>query len=157
MPYLNRDGVGLYYEVYGRGTPLLLTHGFSASSEMWKEQIEPLSKRFRLIIWDVRGHGRTGYPRSQSLYSEAHTVADMDALLNHLCGSQKAIVGGLSLGGYMSLAYYRVHPERCKALLLFDTGPGFRKDAARVSIPSCNRLFMVSTPHRQHLQGKGAS
>ena len=45
--------------------------------------------------------------------------------------SQQAIVGGLSLGGYMSLAFYRAHPDRVRALLIIDTGPGFKKDEAR--------------------------
>ena len=54
----------------------------------------------------------------------------MAALLD-AAGADKAIVGGLSLGGYMSLAFYRTHPERVRALLIIDTGPGFKKDDAR--------------------------
>ena len=54
----------------------------------------------------------------------------MAALLDAV-GAEKAIVGGLSLGGYMSLAFYRAHPERVRALLIIDTGPGFKKDEAR--------------------------
>ncbi|KAF2092629.1 putative enol-lactone hydrolase [Rhizodiscina lignyota] len=98
---------------------------------MWQGQVEALSKQFKLIIWDMRGHGKSDYPDDQSQYSEAHTVADIEAILNEVCGSRQAIVGGLSLGGYTSLAFYQVHPERVKALLIIDTGPGFKKDAAR--------------------------
>jgi pimeloyl-ACP methyl ester carboxylesterase len=58
------------------------------------------------------------------------TVADMAALLDAV-GATSAIVGGLSLGGYMSLAFYRAHPKRVRALLIIDTGPGFKKDDAR--------------------------
>src|SRR5215472_6585217 len=83
MPHLNRDGVELYYEVHGQGPALLLTHGYSSTSHMWKGQIEPFSKHFKLIIWDMRGHGRTSSPHAPSLYSEEHTVADMAALLSH--------------------------------------------------------------------------
>ena len=54
----------------------------------------------------------------------------MAALLDAV-GAEQAIVGGLSLGGYMSLAFYRAHPERVRALLIIDTGPGFKKDEAR--------------------------
>jgi len=57
-------------------------------------------------------------------------VADMAALLDAV-GAKEAIVGGLSLGGYMSLAFYRAQPERVRALLIIDTGPGFKKDDAR--------------------------
>ncbi len=131
MPYLTRDGVRLYYEVYGNGTPLILSHGYSSTSDMWRQQVSTISKSFTLIIWDMLGHGNSDYPTEQSLYSEAHTVADIAALLDHVCPGRKAIVGGLSLGGYMSLAFYRVHSERVKALLIIDTGPGFKKDSAR--------------------------
>ncbi|EXJ73519.1 uncharacterized protein A1O5_03280 [Cladophialophora psammophila CBS 110553] len=132
MPYLARNGVRLYYEVHGSGPPLLLTHGYSSTSAMWAGQIAALSKSFRLILWDMRGHGSSDYPPDQSMYSEAHTVEDMAAILDQVCGRGSiAIVGGLSLGGYMSLAFYRVYPERVRALLIIDTGPGFKKDAAR--------------------------
>lgn len=136
MPYLQRpDGVQLYYIVQGAvdGTPLFLTHGYSSTSGMWQGQISPFTDAgYRLILWDMRGHGQSSYPKDQSLYSEVHTVADMAALLDEVCGPEStAVVGGLSLGGYMSLAFYRAHPERVKTLLIIDTGPGFKKDAAR--------------------------
>jgi pimeloyl-ACP methyl ester carboxylesterase len=130
MPKLNRDGVGIYYEVHGSGPVLLLTHGYSATAEMWKGNIAALSKRHRLVTWDMRGHGRSDYPLDPLAYSEEATVADMAAILDAV-GARKAIVGGLSLGGYMSLAFHRAHPERVAALLIIDTGPGFKKDDAR--------------------------
>jgi len=130
MPKINRDGVEIYYEVHGSGAPLLLTHGYSSTSAMWQGQIEALSKRHRLVLWDMRGHGQSDYPADPRAYSEALTVADMAALLDEV-GARRAIVGGLSLGGYMSLAFYRAHPQRVRALLIIDTGPGFKKDDAR--------------------------
>jgi pimeloyl-ACP methyl ester carboxylesterase len=130
MPKLNRDGVDIYYEIHGSGPPLLLTHGYSSTSAMWQGQIAALSKQHQLVLWDMRGHGHSDYPSDPSAYSEALTVADMAALLDEV-GADKAIVGGLSLGGYMSLAFYRAHPDRVCALLIIDTGPGFKKDEAR--------------------------
>jgi pimeloyl-ACP methyl ester carboxylesterase len=130
MPHLHRDGVELYYEVHGGGPPLLLTHGYSSSSHMWAGQVAPFAQHFKLIIWDMRGHGRTSSPDDPSLYSEGATVADMAALLGAV-GAETAIIGGLSLGGYMSLAFNLVHPERTRALLIIDTGPGFKNDEAR--------------------------
>src|SRR3954465_3866858 len=130
MPTINRDGVSIYYEVHGSGPPLLLTHGYSSTSAMWAGQIEALSKQHTLILWDMRGHGQSDYPDDQAAYSEALTIGDMAALLDKV-GAASAIVGGLSLGGYMSLAFYRAHPERVRALLIIDTGPGFKKDEAR--------------------------
>src|SRR3954470_1779649 len=130
MPKLNRDGVNIHYEVHGSGPPLLLTHGYSSTSAMWQGQVAALSKHHKLVLWDMRGHGRSDYPADPVAYSEALTVADMAALLDEV-GASTAIVGGLSLGGYISLAFYRTHPERVRALLIIDTGPGFRKDDAR--------------------------
>jgi len=130
MAKLDRDGVNLYFEVHGDGPPLLLTHGFSATSQMWRGQIEPFSKHYKLIIWDMRGHGQSDYPEDLAAYSEAHTVADMAALLDAV-GAERAIVGGLSLGGYMSLAFHLAHRDRVEALLIIDTGPGYRKDEPR--------------------------
>jgi pimeloyl-ACP methyl ester carboxylesterase len=130
MPKIDRDGVKIYYEVHGDGPPLILTHGYSSTSAMWKGQIEALSKRHTLLLWDMRGHGQSDYPEDPAAYSEASTVGDMAALLDEI-GAKEAIVGGLSLGGYMSLAFYRAHPERVSALLIIDTGPGFKKDEAR--------------------------
>lgn len=130
MPKLDRDGVNIHYEVHGSGPALLLTHGYSSTSAMWAGQIDALAKRHTLVLWDMRGHGQSDYPDDPSAYSEDLTVGDMAALLNHI-GAERAIVGGLSLGGYMSLALYRAHPERVRALLIIDTGPGFKKDEAR--------------------------
>ena len=130
MPKIDRDGVKIYYEVHGSGTPLLLTHGYSSTSAMWQGQIAALSKNHKLVLWDMRGHGQSDYPDDPKAYSEALTVADMAALLDEV-GATSAIVGGLSLGGYMSLAFYRAHPQRVRALLIIDTGPGFNKDDAR--------------------------
>ena len=128
--YAQVNGLAMYYEVHGSGPVILLTHGYSATAQMWKGQIEPLTKKNKLVLWDMRGHGQSDYPADQAAYSEEATVGDMAAILDAV-GAKKAISGGLSLGGYMSLAFYRAHPERTNALLIIDTGPGFKKDDAR--------------------------
>jgi pimeloyl-ACP methyl ester carboxylesterase len=135
MPTLDRNGVRIHYEVHGpenggTGSTILLSHGYSSTSRMWDGQVAALKDRYRVVVWDMRGHGESDYPTDQSLYSEALTVGDMLALLDAV-GARKAIVAGLSLGGYMSLAFNATHPERVAALMLFDTGPGFKKDEAR--------------------------
>jgi len=130
MPKINRDGVDIFYEVHGSGPPLVLTHGYSSTSAMWQGQIAAFSKNHQLVLWDMRGHGQSDYPGDPAAYSEALTVGDIAALLDEV-GADKAIVGGLSLGGYMSLAFHRSHPDRVRALLIIDTGPGFKKDSAR--------------------------
>ncbi|KAK3069329.1 hypothetical protein LTR53_012412 [Teratosphaeriaceae sp. CCFEE 6253] len=133
MPYLRRGGVELYYEVHGAGPLLILSHGYSSTSEMWQGQTGVFARDgYQVVVWDMRGHGKSSYPDDPALYSEAHTVADMAAILDEVgeigCA---AIVGGLSLGGYMSLTFHQTHPDRVKALLLIDTGPGYKSDSAR--------------------------
>lgn len=130
MATLDRNGVEIYYEIHGDSGPVvLLSHGYSSSSRMWHGQI-PALERFRTILWDMRGHGRSDSPEDPTLYSQALTLDDMAALLD-VAGAEQAVIGGLSLGGYMSLAFHAVRPERTRALMLIDTGPGFRNDDAR--------------------------
>jgi pimeloyl-ACP methyl ester carboxylesterase len=130
MAKLARDGVNIYYETHGEGPVILLSHGYSATAQMWRGQIEALSRKNMLVLWDMRGHGQSDYPNDPAGYSEEATVADMLALLDHV-GAKTAIVGGLSLGGYMSLAFNASHPDRVRGLLIIDTGPGYKNDAAR--------------------------
>ena len=132
MAYLERGGVRLHYELHGcnEGIPLLLTHGFGASSQMWAPNSAALAAERPVITWDMRGHGRSDCPADQAEYTQAACLADMAALLD-ACGAERAIVGGLSLGGYLSLAFWLACPRRVAALLLCDTGPGFRNEEAR--------------------------
>src|SRR6516165_12195269 len=130
VPFLDRNGVKIYYEEHGRGPPILLSHGYSATCRMWDGQVAALAPRHRIIVWDMRGHGETDDPEDPAAYSEALTVEDMAALLR-CCGIERAVIGGLSLGGCMSLAFHLAHPEMVSALMLFDTGPGFRNPDAR--------------------------
>ena len=128
MPHLERDGARVYYEIQGEGPTVLLTHGFASTARMWRHNIGALSDRYRVIAWDMRGHGRTEAP--DGAYSESDAVADMEALLD-ASGADRAVVGGLSFGGYLSLAFNCSHPDRVTALMLFDTGPGYRSDEQR--------------------------
>jgi pimeloyl-ACP methyl ester carboxylesterase len=130
---LERDGVRLYYETHGTRTarlPLFLTHGYSSSSAMWAPNLERLSADRLVVTWDLRGHGRTVTPADPAFYSHEQCVDDMAALLD-VCEIDRAVVGGLSLGGYLSLSFLGAHPDRVAALGLFDTGPGFKNAEAR--------------------------
>ena len=134
MTYLDRDGVHISYEMHGDADsgklPLLLTHGFGSSAQMWAPNVAALSADRPVLRWDMRGHGSSDSPDDQAEYTQAACLSDMGALLD-VCGAERAILGGLSLGGYLSLAFWLEHPERVAALVLCDTGPGFRNDDAR--------------------------
>ena len=125
------NGITIHYEDSGSGPAVFLTHGYAAAGAMWEPQRKPLNNAgYRLLSWDMRGHAETESPDDPAQYSEALTIADMAALMDML-GIERAVVGGLSLGGFMSLAFQLAHPERVRALLLCDTGPGYRSDEAR--------------------------
>src|ERR1700752_223251 len=108
MPTLNRNGVNIYYEVHGSGPTMLLTHGFSATAEMWNANLAALSQRYRVIVWDMRGHGRSDYPEDSAAYSDLLTIGDMVALLD-IHDAEQAIIGGHSLGGFMTLSFHVSH------------------------------------------------
>src|SRR5579859_1507253 len=132
MTYVDQGGVRISYERFGslNGKPLLLSHAFGASAGMWQPNLAALAAARPVITWDMRGHGRSDSPAEPALYTQDACVADMSAVLD-ACGADRAVLGGLSLGGYLSLAFWLAQPDRVSALMLFDTGPGFRSDEAR--------------------------
>ncbi len=135
MAEIDRNGVRLFYEVHGTEHPratILLSHGYSASSQMWAPNLGALGADYRVITWDLRGHGRSDSPPQLDQYSERLSVEDMAAILDAVA-VERAVVGGLSLGGYLSLAFALAHPDRVAALMLFDTGPGYRRDEGRAA------------------------
>ena len=127
------DGVTLAFQVHSPhapGVPLLLTHGFGATSGMWDRNVDALNADRPVIVWDMRGHGSSDAPDEMDRYSEHMSVADMAAILD-AADAERAVLGGMSLGGYLSLAFHLAHPERVAALVLVDTGPGHQNDEAR--------------------------
>lgn len=126
------DGVTLAYEDSGGTGPLIvLTHGFTLTLRMWDPTVEALAGAgYRVVTWDARGHGATVTPEDPALYDLDAVVADLVALLDHL-GADRAVLGGLSFGGYLALATWCAAPERIRALILADTGPGYRNPDAR--------------------------
>ncbi|HEY2552498.1 MAG TPA: alpha/beta fold hydrolase [Streptosporangiaceae bacterium] len=130
MPLLERPGTFVSYRTAGAGPALLLTHGFSASAQMFAGDLPALSRRHQVVTWDIRGHGASGDPADPACYSAQASLDDMTAILDEL-SIERAVIGGHSLGGYLSLAFALAHPDRVSGLLLIGTGPGFRSDAPR--------------------------
>jgi pimeloyl-ACP methyl ester carboxylesterase len=97
---------------------------------MWDPNVDALSVDRPVIVWDQRGHGATDAPDDMNRYTEQISVADMAAILD-AAGADRVVLGGMSLGGYLSLAFHLGHPQRVAALVLVDTGPGYRNDEAR--------------------------
>jgi pimeloyl-ACP methyl ester carboxylesterase len=123
MPRVSINDVALYYEITGTGPPLVLVHGFACGIRSWDPQVKALARRFRVITYDVRGHGVSDAPHEALRYSQPISVADLGALLDRL-RIKRAIVGGLSMGGNIALNFALAHPERVRALIVADTGAG---------------------------------
>ncbi len=118
------------HTIYGAPSarvPVLLTHGFGASRAMWASNVDALAAGREVLTWDLPGHGASAAPAG---LSHEQCLADMLELLDTL-GAVRAVLGGMSLGGFLSLLLCARHPERVAGLVLVDTGPGFRDDAAR--------------------------
>jgi pimeloyl-ACP methyl ester carboxylesterase len=133
MPLLDRGGARIHYEVHGDRTdrpPLLLSHGFAASGRMWDSNVGALCGERAVLTWDMRGHARSDSPNDPSEYGVEQSIADMLRLLGVL-EVPRAVLGGMSLGGYLSLAFQVRHSQRVAALILIDTGPGFRGEEPR--------------------------
>jgi pimeloyl-ACP methyl ester carboxylesterase len=126
------NGIEIDYEATGSGPVVLLSHGYGSTRHMWDDQHRALGDRWRVVSWDMRGHGQTDSPDAPAQYSVALTVADMRALLGHV-GAERAVIGGLSLGGYVSLAFALAHAGLTRALVICDSGPGYRNAEARVA------------------------
>ena len=125
------DGAEIFYRVAGEGPPLLLSTASFATHRHWRDQAERLAHRFRVVTWDYRGHGRSEAPAEDRRFSLEQVVDDLRAVHAAAAGDDPAYVGGLSIGGLVSLCYALAHPKRVRALLLFNTGPGFKKPEAR--------------------------
>lgn len=130
MPKARVNGIDLYYEIHGQGYPIVFLHGFSLTVHMWQHQLAALSRDYQFVIYDARGHGQSESPSSPSQYSADIVVEDLFQLLGVL-GIRNTVVGGLSMGGYETLRFYMRHPDMVSALILMDTGPGYRNPARR--------------------------
>lgn len=120
--------IELAYDVTGKGSPLVLLHGFPFNRTLWHDQVEALGGRYRTICVDLRGHGETTATNTPATMEEM--AGDVAALLDEL-QIKRVVLGGLSMGGYVALAFYRRFPERVRALILADTRPQADTDEAR--------------------------
>jgi len=107
----------LFYSERGEGEPIVLVHGFPLDSRMWEAQIAEISGSRRLIAPDLRGFGRSS---DASPFSVESLADDLHALLSDL-GALPCVLGGLSMGGYVSLAYAYQYPGDLRGLMLVDT------------------------------------
>lgn len=125
------NGMKMYYEIYGEGSPLILLHGFFGSSQAWQPFVSDFAKHFQVIIPDLRGHGRTLDPASQ--FTFAQTALDVFALLEQLeIDRYKAV--GLSGGGITLQCMATQQPTRHDAIVLFSCGTHFNETSRTIML-----------------------
>lgn len=111
------DGTRIRYTERGSGPPVVLIHGFSVSAEMtWGAVIPHLSREFRVIAFDNRGHGKSEKPYRLEAYGLA-MVQDVENLLDHL-EVERAHIVGYSMGGAIALKFLTMHPDRVRSAVL---------------------------------------
>ena len=124
------DGAELSYRAEGAGTPLILCTASFSTHLHWSGVEAALAQRHRVVTWDYRGHGLSEAPDDPERYSLAQITEDLRVVHETAIGDEPAIVGGLSIGGLISLSHALAHPGRVRALVLVNTGPGFKKPEA---------------------------
>jgi len=123
-------GLEFGYEAAGAGTPVVLLHGFPFNRTLWTEQIEALGPHHRVLAPDLRGHGETAATSAVATMEEM--AQDVSELMEKLNFSRSAVCG-LSMGGYVALALYRMFPLRVRALVLADSRATADTDEARAN------------------------
>jgi 3-oxoadipate enol-lactonase len=122
MPNASINGQQIYYEdTGGSGPAVILAHGFLMDHEMFAPQVATLRDNYRVITWDERGFGNTEFDGRPFSYWDS--ASDCLGLMDQL-GVDRAVVGGMSQGGFLSLRVALAAPDRVRALILLDTESG---------------------------------
>jgi len=127
MPYATTDdGVKLYYEETGSGTPIIFVHEFAAHHRSWEPQMRHFGQRHRAITYGARGYPPSDVPEDPAKYSQNRATDDIAAVLDAL-KIEKAHVVGLSMGGFATLHFGFRHPQRALSLTVAGCGYGAEK------------------------------
>lgn len=110
------NGATIYYEEYGQGEPLILLHGFGRTASTWQSFIPEFSKYYRVIVWDMRGHGRSTNPDTSVVFRHAVAAQDLLALMDNLKLDKVKVIGHSS-GGIVILHAATMQPERFDAIV----------------------------------------
>ena len=132
MPFADNNGMRIWYEVRGEvrgeahdaGEPLVMLHGFTSSSAHWKVYgyASALEKTHRVVLIDLRGHGKSAKPHAREAYVLEHRLADIDAVLRE-CGITSAHFCGFSMGGWLAMAMAARSPGMVESLIIGGAHP----------------------------------
>lgn len=137
------NGIPVDYADSGGGAPVVvLSHGFQMDQSMFDAQVASLAGEFRVITWDQRGNGGTPAPGPFTYWDSARDVL---ALLDHL-GVERAVLGGMSQGGFLSLRAALLAPERVSGLILIDSQAGTEEEASRPGYEQLHQTWLDHGP-----------
>jgi pimeloyl-ACP methyl ester carboxylesterase len=120
------DGVRLYFEEAGSGTPIVFVHEFGGNYQSWEPQLRHFGRRHRCVTFAARGYPPSDVPESVEAYSQARAVADILAVMDHL-EIDRAHIIGLSMGGFATVHFGLDHPDRARSLVVAGAGYGAEK------------------------------
>ena len=124
------NNIEIAYDDTGSGPAVVLVHGYPFNRSLWTEQVSALADRYRVVALDLRGHGES--EASTGASTMKLMAQDIAALMDEL-QIDRAVIGGLSMGGYVTLAFYQLFPERVEKLLLADTRAQADTDEAKAT------------------------
>jgi len=136
MPYADSDGVKLYYEETGRGTPIVFVHEFSGDLRSWEPQMRYFGRRYRCVAFNARGYPPSEVPAKVSMYTHRQAADDLLNLLRRL-GIARAHVIGCSMGAYTTLQFGLRCPRRALSLTVIGAGAG--------SDPATHKQFLKAS------------
>lgn len=129
MPYaITDDGVRLYYEQAGSGTPLVFVHEFAGDHRSWEPQMRHFARRYHCITYAARGYPPSDVPDEPERYGQYRAVDDLVAVLDAV-GAKTANVVGNSMGGFTALHLGLRYPNRARSLVIGGCGYGAHPDA----------------------------
>jgi pimeloyl-ACP methyl ester carboxylesterase len=144
MAHASINGQQIYFEDSGGdGPPVILAHGFLMDHEMFAPQVDALAGDYRVITWDERGFGLTEFDGEPFSYWDS--AADCLGLLDHL-GIDRAVVGGMSQGGFISLRVALADPARVRGLILLDTQAGVEDPALAEGYDQMRDVWLSAGP-----------
>jgi len=146
VPSFERGDLTLHYSVRGRpGAPaVVLMHGLTLSSRSM-ERLAGLLPGYRVVLFDLHGHGKSSRPNDPDRYTMHEFADDVAALLDHL-GLERAVVGGMSLGANVAFQLALDHPDRVRGLILEMPVFGRGEVAARLLFRALNLMFLGVAP-----------
>jgi pimeloyl-ACP methyl ester carboxylesterase len=148
------NGIEMYYEMHGDGAPLVLLHGFGGSGQAWSQFVPEFSKHYKVILPDLRGHGRSTNPSGE--FTHRQSGRDVFALLDTL-GIQNFAAMGISTGGMTLLHMATSQPQRVQSMVLIGATTYFPEQARaimRKRAPESLTAEEIERAKKTHVHGE---